>query len=238
MAGCAPTDFTRRSFVYRRLAAAGARFVPAGDQAVARDFGDPAAEAARARALGLADLSPLGRTGYRGPAALSWLASRGVRGLAHNNRADAQPGGAIAARLAPTEALILAGIDEAADPCAVLDRAHAAQDPAGCHRVMRNAASFHFVVAGVDGAALMARLCGVDLRSDAFPEGAVAQTPVAALSMIVIAAVLGATPVFHLLGDSTAAGYAWDALADSMTEFDGGPVGLAALRALARDGEG
>ena len=50
VAGCAPTDFTRRSFVYRRLAAAGARFAPAGDQAVARDFGDPAAEG-RARAL-------------------------------------------------------------------------------------------------------------------------------------------------------------------------------------------
>ena len=234
MAAREPTDFARRSFVYRRLAAAGARFASAGDAAAALDFGDPASEADRARALGLADLSPLRRTGFRGPAALAWLAAQGVTGLADDNRADMQAGGALAARLAPAEALVLAAPDGGADPCAALDAAHAAQDPAGCHRVMRRGASFHFLLAGADGAAMMAKLCAVDLRPAVFPTGTVAQTPVARLSMIVIAAVVGATPSFHLLGDSASAGHAWDAIGDAMTEFGGGLVGLAALRALGR----
>jgi hypothetical protein len=35
------------------------------------------------------------------------------------------------------------------------------------------------------------------------------------------------------LGDSASAEYLWDCLNDAMAEFDGAPVGLAALRGLA-----
>ncbi len=234
MAAPEPTQFARRSFVYRRLAASGARFAALGDAAVAHDFGDPASETDRARALGLADLSPLPRTGFKGPAALAWLAAQGLTGLDTDHRADAQAGGALAARLAPTEALIIGALDAEDGLCAALDSAHAAQAPPGCHRIMRREASFHFVLAGTDGAAMMAKLCAVDLRASAFPAGAGAQTSVAHLSMIVIAVVLGATPAFHLLGDSASAGYAWDAIGDAMAGFGGAPVGLAALRALGR----
>ncbi len=232
MAARQPTDFARRSFVYRRLAAAGARFEAVGEAAVALDFGDPESEAARAP--GLADLSPLPRTGFRGRAALAWLAARGVTGLGADNRADIQPGGALAARLAPSEALIIDDPVAETDYCARLDAAHASENPTACYRVMRREANFHFVLAGTDGPALMAKLCGVDLRAAAFPAGAVAQTSVARLSMTVIAVRLGGSPAFHLLGDSASAGYAWDVLVDAMTGFSGAPIGLAALHALAR----
>ena len=57
----------RRSFVYRKLRDLGARFEVINGGAVAMDFGDdPAAEAERAQNLGLADLSPLPRTGFKG----------------------------------------------------------------------------------------------------------------------------------------------------------------------------
>ena len=55
----APSDFSRRSFVYRKLAALGAEFGELAGGAVALDFGDPRREAEAARRLGLCDLSLL-----------------------------------------------------------------------------------------------------------------------------------------------------------------------------------
>lgn len=229
MAATEPAAFTRRSFIYRRLAVSGATFAAVAGAAVALDFGDRGAETDRARRLGLADLSPLLRTGFKGHAALGWLARQGVGGLATDNRADALAGGALAARLAPSEALIIGGLRAEDDLCVRLDAAHEAQSPPGCHLVMRREASFHFVLSGADGAAMMAKLCGVDLRERSFPAGAIAQTSVAGVSMIVIRTEIGATPAFHLMGDSASAGYSWDAIGDAMAEHDGTPVGLGAL---------
>lgn len=233
MAVIEPAAFTRRSFIYRRLAVAGATFAAmseaGAEAAVALDFGDRAGEIECARRLGLADLSPLPRTGFKGHGALAWLSAQGLGGLGTDNRADLQPDGALAARLAPTEALIIGNLHAQDDLCAGLDTAHDAESPAGCHKVMRREASFHFVLAGADGAAIMAKLCGVDLRERSFPAGAIAQTSVARVSMIVIRTDLGRTPAFHLLGDSASAGYVWDAIGDAMAEFNGAPVGLAAL---------
>ena len=55
---------------------------------------------------------------------------------------------------------------------------------------------------------------------------------VAKMSGIVIRADLGRVPAYHLLADIASADYLWPALLDAMKEFDGGPVGLAALRSL------
>ncbi len=76
MAGA--TDFVRRSFVYRKLEAAGATFDEA--DGAARDFGDAPGEAAAARRLGLADLSLVPRAGFKGSGAAEWLSSHGVVG--------------------------------------------------------------------------------------------------------------------------------------------------------------
>ena len=233
MAASEPTEFARRSFIYRRLAAAGATFEAIGEAAVAMDFGDAPGEAERGSKLGLADLSPLPRTGFKGLAALSWLSAQGVTGLTVDNRADIQTGGALAARLAPSEALIIDGLSGKTGLCAGLDAAHATEGPAGCHWVMRREASFDFVLTGSEAPEIMAKLCGVDLRTIAFPASAVAQTSVARVSMIIISITLGATPGFHLLGDSASTGYAWDAIIDAMAEFDGVPIGLSALHMLA-----
>jgi sarcosine oxidase subunit gamma len=53
------------------------------------------------------------------------------------------------------------------------------------------------------------------------------------MSGIVIRADLGQVPAFHLLADIASAEYLWGAVLDAMAEFDGGPVGLDALRKLA-----
>ncbi len=119
-----PGDFPRRSFVARKLAEAGAGFVALGDAAVALDFGDPAAEAEAARRLGLADLSPVPRTGFKGAGTVEWLAEQGVEVPAESNSAARQSGGELAARLAPGEVLVLGTPERAAEGLpAALDRA-------------------------------------------------------------------------------------------------------------------
>ena len=225
-----PETETRRSFVYRELAARGARFRKLAGAAFALDFGEPEDERRALESLGLCDLSPLPRIGFKGHAALDWLRTRRVGGLARDNRADIMKDGALAARLAPTEALLLGNLRGRGNLCARLEAELDAHPRPGCYKVMRRDGSFHFLLGGAHAADAMATLCGVDLRGRVFPAGSVAQTSVARMSMIVIAVALGGTPALHLLGDSASAAYAWGVLLDAMAEFDGIPVGLDAVR--------
>jgi len=229
-----PESHRRRSFVYRRLAAAGAHFRAVGEAAVAEHFGDAGSETESARHLGLADLSPLERTGFKGRGALAWLGAEGVNGLDADNRAWVQPRGGLAARLAPGEALLLDGFGEEMGLSRRLDAAWAvAGSTEGCYPVPRREGSFQLALAGEASPALMAKLCGIDLRPRRFAEGAVAQTSVARTNAIVIRWDLGPVLAFRLLGDCASAEYFWDCLTDAMAEFAGRPVGLAALERLA-----
>ena len=180
-----PATYARRSFVYRELAARGARFRKVAGAALALDFGEPEDERRALENLGLCDLSPLPRIGFKGRSALDWLRTKRVGGLDRDNRADILKNGALAARLAPTEALILGNLKGRGDLCARLEAAFAADPQPGCYKVMRRDGSFHFLLGGAQAADAMATLCGVDLRSRNFPAGSVAQTSVARMSMIV-----------------------------------------------------
>jgi sarcosine oxidase subunit gamma len=227
-----PEDRPRRSFIYRRLRAGGAVFGEIADVVVAIHYGNEASEAKRAQRLGLADASPLNRTGFKGSTALAWLKRQGVRGLDTDHTTDLQTTGELVARLAPTEAMIIGGIRGEQDLCRDLESVRRAGPERGCYPVMRRDANFYFVIVGVEASNVMAKLCAVDLRHDRFLPGYVAQTMVAQLPMIVIRSDFGETPALHLLGDSASAGYVWDCLLDAMEEYDGQPVGLVALHNL------
>ena len=222
----------RRSFIYRELEAAGARFVVVGDAEVAARYAAEG-EAAALSTLGYADLSPLPRTGFKGDGAVDWLAAQGIGIGAASNRATRQADGTLAARLAPGEVLVLEGLGEGAETCERLDAAWT-PDAGAFWPVPRRDGAFWFLVTGEHAATMFAKLCGVDLRPAKFPNHAVAQTSVARLSAIVIRDDLGAVPAFHLLGDSASARYMWRCLADAAQEFGGRPVGLEALRSLIR----
>jgi sarcosine oxidase subunit gamma len=241
----APDNFLFRSYVYRKLLELNVNFETLGDAAVAWDFGDPAGEAAAARRLGLADLSPLPRLGVKGPGTADWLAGLGVRIPQQSNQATRQAGGALAARLAPAELLLLGGL--AGDP-APLDAVAAAwraephapvppHSPRG-YLLPRRHSHFWFLVSGERAAQMFAKLCGVDLRPGKFADGAIAQTSLARMNAVVIRDDRGGALAYHLLGDSASAAYLWDCLTDAMAEFDGRPVGLAAARALEDAGAG
>ena len=66
---------------------------------------------------------------------------------------------------------------------------------------------------------MMAKLCGVDLSSDAFKVGDVAQTQMALINCIVARHELDGNDVFSLLVDQSYAEYALEALLDARAEY-------------------
>jgi len=228
-----PSDRLRRSFVYHVLEQAGAHFAEVNGAAVAHDFGNAEADLEAARSMGLADLSPLARVGFKGVGALDWVRAEGVTVGDANNTAIRQPEDGLAARLADTEVLVTDSFDGTGALPKRLESLWSAANPSGSWLVNRQAANFWFMVTGTHAAETLAKLCAVDLRPAKFPPGAVAQTPVARTNCIVIRHDLGDVPGWHLLGDSASAEYQWNCLVDAMAEFGGRPIGLDALRRLA-----
>ena len=232
-----PDSQLRRSFVYRKLLELGARFVPVNGGAVAIDFGEDGDDEARlARRLAVSDLSPLPRTGFKGAGAIEWLQSQGVTIGADSNRAYRQAGGETALRLAPNEVFIVDSLVGTGGFIANLNAAwtwgsSSPRKPIG-YPMPRADSHGWFAVSGEAAATMFAKLCAIDLRPTKFAEGSIAQTSVAKMSAIILRQDFGQTLGFHVLADSASADYLWDCLQDAMIEFDGGPIGLAALRAL------
>ena len=227
---------TRLSFVHRKLVDQGARFAILNGGLVAADFGDATADAETARRMGLADLSPLPRTGFKGAGALEWLASQGVALAAESNRGYRQAGGEIALKLAPNEVLLVDSPAGEGRLIAALDAAWSwgEEKPRQAigYPVPRADSHCWFALSGLRAAELFSKICGVDLRAHRFAEGAIAQTSVARISAIILRHDFAETPGFYLLADSASGDYLWDCLLDAMMEFEGMPVGLAALQIL------
>ena len=75
------------------------------------------------------------------------------------------------------------------------------------------------VLEGNQKPALMAKLCGVDLRADAFNMGDVAQTQMALINCIIARHDLAGNDVFSIFVDQSYAEYALEALLDARQEF-------------------
>ena len=75
------------------------------------------------------------------------------------------------------------------------------------------------VLKGPQTPALMAKVCGVDLRPDAFKVGDVAQTQMALINGIIARHDLAGEDVFSMFVDQSYAEYALEALLDARGEF-------------------
>jgi len=216
-----PEQFARRSFVYPRLVEVGAEFTAHDDCAIASRIrgGEDAP-------LALVDLSPLMRTGIKGPRARAWLDESEWPVPEANNTAARHASGALVLRLGDNELLILC---DPRDPDRTVQELEAAIPGAGAWSVPRRDSYCWFLLHGKAAVDCLAKLCGVDLRGTAFPPGAVAQTSVARLNAIVCRDPESAVPAFHLLADSASSIWFWDALLDAMAEFGGAPAGLERL---------
>lgn len=178
----------------------------------------------------LIDLSNLPRVGFRGTDSAAYLQSQGYQLPDRPNQAYLQGSGEQVLRLSQTEYFLLGSLADGG--------ARIAADEAGWHYdghqasylLPRQDSHAWLALTGAHLPELFAKLCGVDLRAEAFPLGAVVQTSVARLNAIVVNAGTAALPVFHLLCDRASAHYLWGALLDAMDEFGGKTAGIEALR--------
>jgi sarcosine oxidase, subunit gamma len=219
-----------RSFVSRRLAALGARMGRHGDVDAALDV--PGGTRETLARLGLVDLSPLPRIGFKGRGTIPAMQAAGLSVEAAPNRAFRQNDGGLCAVLAPGEILLLSGPGGDATLVKRLEADWSLDQAHGTYLVPRASTHAWFRITGSFAPDMFAKICGVDLRPHKFSELSIAQTSVFRLTGIVIREDLSGTPGYHLLADSASAEYAWDCLIDAMAEFGGRPAGLAALLAL------
>ncbi|HAW39022.1 MAG TPA: sarcosine oxidase [Pseudomonas sp.] len=224
MATLQAQDFSERSPLYPRHA--GARLGQLGNAAVVAGYGDD--EGTQLQRCALIDLSNLARVGFRGNAAAEYLQTRGYRLPDRPNQAQPQEDGSLVARLSQSEYLLLGSLRDAGSRIQLEEAGWQLGDSAN-YLLPRQDSHAWLLLTGGHASEVMAKLCGVDLRAEAFPPGSVAQTSAARINAIVINAAQGELPCLQLLCDRASASYFWDALLDAMAEFDGRPAGIDAL---------
>lgn len=242
MSSVAPAALKRRSFIYRDLAALGAHFAELNGAAIPLHFGaGREVELAAARRLALADLSVMPHAGFKGKGTAEWLTAQGLSLGPDSNKAYAQAGGELAARLAPTEIFLLDSLRGSGDLLQRLNAAwkwaETAPRPAQGYPLPRQDSHGWFMLAGEFAPAMFSKMCGVDLRRDRFAQGAIAQTSLAKMSAIIIRADRQGKDgrvhaAYHVLADIASAEYLWACLMDAGQEFGIRPVGLQALQDL------
>lgn len=161
----------------------------------------------------LIDLTPWPRIGLRGSAAEQKLEEAGLVIPTTPNQLSDQGKQALVLRLSAREFWILGKESDAALP--VLG------NQAGTYSIPCEDSHAWLVLSSPHKASILAKLCAVDLRDSAFPQGHIAQTVVAGSNAIIAHHTLDQSAVFSILCDRTVAHYLWEVLLDAMQEFTG-----------------
>ncbi|GLO14794.1 sarcosine oxidase [Pseudomonas putida] len=176
----------------------------------------------------LTDLTDVARVGFRGGDSAAYLLQRGYHLPQQPNQAVRQDDGGWVARLSQTEYLLLGSLADKGAQVAAIE-AEWVQDGQRNYLLPRQDSHAWLQLSGAHGSAVMAKLCGVDLRLQAFPIGAVAQTSAARLNVIVVNVGTEERPGLQLLFDRASLAYFREAVLDAMDEFEGGLIELDAL---------
>jgi len=169
--------------------------------------------------LGLLDCSTRSRCGFRGANAAAHLLAVGLPVPEKPNQATSSNTGELVVRLSQHEFWVLSNLATADQGFILLDEQ--ALPASHCYPLYCQNSHAWFAIIGKPLAKLLAKVCGVDLRNETFPVGAVVQTSVVRLNAMVIHHEINSQSVFFVLSDSAAAEYLWDALLDTMQEFGG-----------------
>ncbi len=215
-----------RSLLVQQHDSAGARWREVNGLRLVKDFGESADDRTSLLSrLALIDLSPLPRVGIKGRQTAAWLAAHGFGAHLNNNRGRLHEDGKLAVRLAANELLVL---DCPARPVLQIDNAlfHAGRE---CYGVRRQDSHYWFAVAGFEAPAMLAKLCGVDLRPEHFDVLQVGQTQLARTSAVVVRHRIGQINAYYILGDSSYTVYMWGVIRDAIREYNGGLLGHAVL---------
>ncbi len=176
----------------------------------------------------LIDLTEVPRIGFRGKDSAAYLIARGFVLPEASNLCVTQADGSHVARLSQTEYLILGSVHDRGKRIADLETLWE-MDHSANYLLPREDSHAWLRLSGDCIAQVMAKLCGVDMRPQAFAPGAVAQTSAARINVIVINLGSGSTPAFQILCDRASLEYFTSAMLDAMGEFEGKSLGIDAL---------
>ncbi|MHA3102783.1 sarcosine oxidase subunit gamma [Acinetobacter sp. ANC 3791] len=175
------------------------------------------------------DLTNLSRVGFRGMDSAAYLHRFGFSLPEHPNHALAQVDGSWIARLSMTEYLVLGSLDDFGERIAQLENDWQPDEQYANHLLPRQDSHAWIQLTGQFNTEIMAKLCAVDLSTEAFPVGKVAQTSVARVNAIVINVGDLQTQKLNILCDRAAALYLWQVLQDAISEFSGEISGIEGL---------
>ena len=164
--------------------------------------------------LTLTDLTLCSRSGKRGAGVPDWLTAQGLPRVDTPNRIEQSSDQRWVMALSKREFWILNS-----DQTATTTRPASHAETPGVWPLYCQHSHVWWHLSGDERAVMMAKLCGVDLSDQAFPEGHVAQTQMARVSVIIAHHRLQDRAGFSLFLDQSLAGYAWSALEDAMQEF-------------------
>lgn len=228
-----PRASIRRSQLYRWHMGRNATFVEFGERTFVDRYGDLEQEIYAAQRLGFCDLSLLPRHGVIGRGASKFLRAKGMRLPELPNTSEVQENHDLVVRLSPEEfvCLRLSSLSQGASY-----ESDAWQDTAEQVAFVVPNSDSHclFSVSGEKASTMFSKVCGVDLRGRSFANGNVAQTSIARVNSIIIRHDFELTENFFVLAATSATEYLWGCILDAADEFDGSPIGIAALRANAR----
>ncbi|MFJ4348653.1 sarcosine oxidase [Pseudomonas sp. NPDC089401] len=185
----------------------------------AEAFTPPSLPAELLQSCALTDLTDSPRVGFRGADSAAYLEARGYRLPTLPNQALRQEDGGWVARLSATEYLLLGSAADQGARVAAEENAWV-QDARRNYLLPRQDSHAWLQLSGEYCSAVMAKLCGVDLRLPAFPVGAVAQTSVARINVIVVNVGTDDLPTLQLLFDRASLAYMRAAMLDAMAEFE------------------
>ncbi len=185
-------------------------------------------DASNARQGGLLDLSVIARTGFRGQNAQEHLSAQNLPIPEKPNQAELSDNGELVLRLSNNEFWVLGSITEDQGK-RVIELADSPLPEARCYPLYCQNSHAWFVMSGPHLAQIMAKVCGVDLRTEMFPVGAIAQTSIARVNAVVVHHTVNGLSTFSILSDSASAQYLWESLLDAMDEFQGKAIGIEGL---------
>ncbi len=208
------------SALYRSHLALGARWGEEGEWRLPEAFADPESEAEQVRqSVGLQDVSAIGKLDLKGREGERLLA-----GLA-------PPGRLSVLRLRPDHILILTLPGHQGQVAEGLLQV-LSRTPCCAHLTDMTGALSAFALVGPRAREVLAKLTSLDLRAQAFPNGACAQTGLAKAHVIIHRADWGQVLAYRLLLGRELGEYGWEVIRTAGASFGLVLFGLAAERLL------
>lgn len=232
----------KRTALYHRHRALGARMGVAAGWECAESFGSVEEEVRRARSsVAVADLSPLGKLLVRGAGVGAWIARSGGAAEVGGVVPWGDVPGTRLCRLTDEDALMLALPAETARVAEGLAESGASEGGGSClHLVDLTSGRAGIGLVGPRSADLLVNLTALDLSDERLPDGRCAQTGLARVPVTIVRqdAGGGALPAYEIYVARDLGEYVWDAVFDAAPELGARPCGWAAYTQLHAAGVG